>query len=433
MFTNAAIVGVLIAVTKLAGAVKVAVTARFFGAGDELDAYLIAYVLLAFFAEVVAGAFMPGFVPALIRVRSRDGEEAARRLAREGLGFVLAAMLAVTLLLALGGRWLLPLLASGFDPAKLDATNVILWGLLLWLPMGACGAAWRAVLNAHEIFAVPAAAAVLSPGIAIAFLYAGAARWGVAVLVAATLAGVAVEVAILGAAVMRQGYSIVPARSSGSPELAEVRRQYLPIVAGAVIASGCTLIDQAVAASMGSGSVSLLAYGTKIPSVLVAIGATAIATALLPEFSRHVHGGDWHHLRHSIRVSTAAIAVLGVPAVALLVWTSDASVRLFFQGGAFDAATAARVTAVQSWAMLQVPGAMLAVIAIRIANALSVNALIVRAGAVALVINTVGDLWLSRVMGVAGIALADSVGQLTLFAALGALLYWREPRLFRER
>jgi putative peptidoglycan lipid II flippase len=431
IFTNAATVGALIAAVKVGGAVKVAVTARFFGASDELDAYLIAFALLAFLSEVVCGAFIPSFVPALIGVRSARGLEAARPLAGEGLGFVLAAMMAVSAAVAVGGRAVLPLLASGFSPEKLALTNLLMWGLLLWLPMAACCAAWRAVLNAHEVFAVPAAAALPGPLIAIAFLYAGAAHWGAGALAAATVLGVAVEAAILGWAVRRLGYPLRPAFAGWSHDLAGVRRQYARIIAAVVIVSGGLLVDQAVAASMGSGSVSMLAYGTKLCGVLVAIGATAVATALLPEFSRCAHQQDWPRLRHAVRVSAGAVVLLMVPVTALLMATSRETVRLYLERGAFDAAETVPVAVVQQWALLQVPVAMLAILAVRLANALSANALVLRAGAAAFAVNAAADLVLSRLMGVAGIALAGALAQAVLLAGLAAMLYRREPRLFR--
>jgi len=116
VFTNAALVGVLASAAKLAGAAKVMVTARFFGAGDQLDGFVIAFLLPAFFTDIVAGSFGSSFVPAFIRVRSAQGDAAARMFARTGLALVLSAMLVVGLLLAAGGPWLLPLFGSSFSP-----------------------------------------------------------------------------------------------------------------------------------------------------------------------------------------------------------------------------------------------------------------------------------------------------------------------------
>jgi putative peptidoglycan lipid II flippase len=431
VFTNAALVGVLATAAKLAGAAKVVVTARYFGAGDQLDAFVIAFLLPAFFTDIVAGSFGASFVPAFIRVRSNQGEAAARLFARTGLALVLSAMLAVSVLLAAGGPWVLPLLGSSFSAEKLRITTSLFLALILWIPMGACIATWRAVLNAHSAFALAAAAPLTTPLATIAFLYAGANRWSVYTLCWGTLAGVTIETAILGWGVHRLGIPILPAWRGWTPEMSAIRGQYVPLLAGSLFAALCPLIDQAVAGSLGSGSVSALAYGTKLGSVLAAISATAIATAVLPEFSRLAAQRDWSHLRHTVRVHSAGIAVVALPAVAAIIWLSAVIVRTFYQGGAFDASAARVVTSVQQFALLQVPFAILFVVAGRLAVAVSATAVIIRASLITVAATVVGDLVLARTMGIAGIPLAGALAHAVALASLVYFLYRREPRLFR--
>ncbi len=431
VFSNAALVGVLITTAKLAGAAKVVVTARYFGAGDQLDAFVIAFLLPAFFTDIVAGSFGSSFVPAFIRVRSDQGEAAARLFARTGLALVLGAMLAVSALLAAAGPWLLPLLGSSFPAEKLRLTTSLFLALILWLPMSACIAAWRAVLNAHNAFALAAAAPLTTPLATIAFLYAAADRWSVYTLCWGTLAGVALETLLLGWGVQRLGIPILPAWRGWTPEMSAIRGQYVPLLAGTMFAALCPLIDQGVAGSLGSGSVSDLAYGTKLASVLAAVSATAIATAVLPEFSRLAARQDWSHLRHTVRVHSAVIALLAVPGAALMIWLSAPIVRTFFEGGAFDASAARMVTGVQQFALLQVPFAILFVVAGRLAVAVSATALMIRASLIAVAATTVGDLVLARAMGIAGIPLAGALSHALALASLVYFLYRREPRLFR--
>ena len=63
-------VGSLAILVKLIGAVKVAVTARFFGVNSELDAYLIAFLLPSFFADVFSGSISSALVPTFLRTQS---------------------------------------------------------------------------------------------------------------------------------------------------------------------------------------------------------------------------------------------------------------------------------------------------------------------------------------------------------------------------
>jgi putative peptidoglycan lipid II flippase len=435
-WANAATVGFLTSLVKLAGAVKIVATARYFGAGDELDAFLTAFIAPSVLADVVAGTFTPVLVPALIRTGAEHGFDAARRLARSAAGLALGAMLVVACALAVAGRWILPLLGTSFAKDKLALTQTLFLGLLCWLPLGALISCWRAVLNSHNSFALAAGVPLATPLVTLIFLYGGATRWGVYALCAATLTGVLIECLILAAAIRRLGYPVwpgallLPPGKRWTPELNALGRAYLPLMAGALISSASLLIDQAFTGALGPGAVSALAYGTKLAAVLLSVTAAGIATAVLPEFSAMAAADQWERLRRSVLTHSVMAILLIIPVALVLILLSGPIVHVFFEGGRFDAAAARLVSVVQQCALIEAPFAILFAIASRLANSLSANELLVRAGVAALAVNLMGDWLLSRWMGVAGIALSTSIARAVSLAVLAALLYRREPRVF---
>jgi len=247
------------------------------------------------------------------------------------------------------------------------------------------------------------------------------------------LAGVIVETLLLGWGVHRLGIPVVPAWRGWTPEMSGIRRQYIPLLIGTLFAALCPLIDQAVAGSLGSGSVSALAYGTKVASVLAAIAATALATAVLPEFSRQAADDDWSHLRHTVRVHFTVMVLIAIPAVTAMMALSAFIVRTFFEGGAFSATATQAVTSVQQYALLRAPFAVLLVVAGRLAIAISATSLLIRASLITVAATAVGDLVLVRTMGITGIPVAGALAHALAFASLVYFLYRREPRLFRAR
>ncbi len=417
VFGDAATVGALTSAAKLAGAVKVMVTARFFGTSDVLDAFLIAFLLPSFISDVVAGSFTPSLVPLLVRTQT------AHHLIRGALAFALSAMLAAAVGLGLTGRWLLPLAGSSFSAEKLHLATALFFGLLFWLPMSACIATWRAVLNANRSFALAAIAPLTTPLVTVILLYTFAQRYGVAVLCVGTVGGIATECLLLARAVRCMGYPIGPSwQHWNSPELESLRRQYLPLAASAVISSACVVVDQSVAGRLGPGKVSALVYGNKLAAVLLAVAAQAVSTAVLPAFSRLAAVRDWRRLRQSVLVYSGAVTLLMIPLTAVLVVFSGPLVRAFFQHGAFQAPATQLVAEVQRFALLQAPLAILLAIATRLTSALSANGLLVWMGAAALIADVVLDVAFSRWLGVAGIALASPAVSLVSLCVLVVLL-----------
>jgi putative peptidoglycan lipid II flippase len=440
VLTNAALVGALMSAAKLAAAVKVVVTARFFGTSDDLDAFLTAFTVCTIVSEIVGTSFTTALIPALVRTRESLGDRMTNHFVSYSLTVSVAATMAVCLALGLSRNILLPIFGSSFSPAKLQTTAALFVALLFWLPLNAASSAWRAVLNAHSRFALPAAALLITPLLTLAFLYAGAARWGVWVLCVGTLVGVALESAVLAAGVKSLGYSITPAWrlplrkiAAQFPEWSFLSVQYVPLVAVAAITYSSALVDQAFVGALGSGTVSALAYGTKLVAVLIVVAAAGVGTAVLPEFARLAAARNWPWLRHVTLAYAGAACALMIPVTALLVWFSEPIVRLFFQGGAFDAETTKLVARVQQFALLETPVGILIALGSRMATAVSASSLLAKAGAAALAANTLGDWVLSRKFGVSGIALASPISQLIGLIVLVAMLHHREPRLFAGR
>src|SRR5712692_8190411 len=95
IFADTLTVGTFLSLVKVAGAAKVIVTARFFGTADALDAFLIAFLIPAFVADVAAGSLSPSLIPTFIEVRDKSSRAVAERL----YSSVLAASTALLALL----------------------------------------------------------------------------------------------------------------------------------------------------------------------------------------------------------------------------------------------------------------------------------------------------------------------------------------------
>ena len=122
----AAGLGVATVLVKLLALAKDWLVARSFGAGDELDAFLVAFLLPSYAVAVVAHSFGPAFLPSYIRIRQQNDRDVAGQLATAALLAALGVLLVVTLGMVLSAPWILPLVGSGFDAAKLALAGRLL-------------------------------------------------------------------------------------------------------------------------------------------------------------------------------------------------------------------------------------------------------------------------------------------------------------------
>jgi putative peptidoglycan lipid II flippase len=190
--------------------------------------------------------------------------------------------------------------------------------------------------------------------------------------------------------------------------IARVRAQYLPAVAGALLMSATSVIDQTMATWLPSGSVSMLGYGTKLSAVMMSVGAIALSTTLLPRLSELVAREDWRAIRQLERRVATVILGLTIPATIVLLLASEPIVRLVFQRGAFTSVETSMVARVQSAYMLQLPVHLLGILYVRLISALHANRLLTIGSAINLGVNVLLNLLFMRWFGVVGIALSTA-------------------------
>jgi len=416
-------IGALTACVKLSGALKTVIVARAFGAGDAVDAYLMAFLIPSFAGDVLAGAIAPSLLPILVEVKERQGSRRARNLASSVLASATALPLVVALLVALLSSPAMHFFASGFPAAKLKVTHTLLFWMLPILPLSAVTATFRTVLNAEEHFAAPALAPVATPAAIVAAIYFFGGTWPLA---AGTLTGALLEVALLAAALWRFDLLVMPRWHKGS-EAHRVFREYAPVAASYLILGGSSIVDQSLAAALGSGSVSALNYGTRLVAVIVSVGSSSLGTAILPRFSKLAAVGRWEDLRSAFRSLAWLSLSIAIPVTLLLALCSQPLVRLLFQRGAFTLSASQLVGRVQLFSLLQIPFSVLLVLLIRIVWSLKVNRLLFRLAVFSLIANVVFDLALMKWLGVAGIALSTTLVHASSLAYLSWALFRAKP------
>jgi putative peptidoglycan lipid II flippase len=422
VLASAAMLGSMVVLVKLAAFAKDWLVARRFGASDELDAFLVALVIPSYAVVVLAQSFGMAFMPTYIRVAHRDGAAAARRLATSALLTGAAALFAITLVLAVAARYLLPLIGTGFDESKLALAASLFYVLSGVLIASGISTILAAVLNAGERFAVASLAPLAVPLVTVLVFWFGQVRYGIYALAAGTLCGFVCETLILSVAAFCRGLLAWPHGSGFDASLRFIGRQYVPVAIGSLLMSSSLVVDQSMAASLGSGSVSVLNYGNKIVALVLGVIAVSLSTVLFPRFSRLIAEGRLAELTHTLRVFGALIVLVSIPLIIVLAILSEPIVRLVFERGAFTPETTAAVSEVQRWLLPQIPFYVLVMVGYRLLSALDGNALLLRIGALNLFMNVTGNLVFMHWFGVKGIAMSTSlvyvVATLATFTAI---------------
>lgn len=382
------------------------VLANNFGVSEVVDAYVVAFLVPKFLLIVVADAFAVAFLPSYMTAKEAEGRRGAGALLVKATIALALGLLVLAMALAVARPVVLELLAPNFAQEKLELTSSLFLLLLPVLVLSGCSRLWTMALNAGEHYAVTSLVPAVVPLVGIISLVA-VPGLGIQALAVGTVAGSAIETAILAARVR------LPQPASGRQiapmALRRTLQDWWPLALSSSLMASTILVDQLMAARLGAGSVSTLAFGNKLVMFMVGIGSVALSAALFPRFASLVVTRDWAQLGASLRTWTRIVTMVSVPVTLILILLSPLIVSVAFERGDFSATDTAAVAGVQALYLVQLPFYLVATLCVRVLNALGCNRWLTAVASVSVVLNVIGNLALTPLLGVSGIALSTSL------------------------
>jgi putative peptidoglycan lipid II flippase len=426
---SAGVAGVATLTSRVLGLVRDQVLAALFGAGNEMDAFNVAFRIPNLVRDLFAeGAMSAAFVPAFTRHLTLRGKPAAWRLGNN----VINAMLIVTMAFVAAGiifaRPLVTMYAGDYAavPGKLELTVDLTRVMLPFLTTVAVATVAMGMLNSLHHYFVPA----LSPAmfnvatITCAILLVpvmpsfGLPRI-MAIAIAVVLGGIG-QVLVQWPALRAEGFRYAPHLDRHDPALRDVVMLMGPGTIGLAATQINIFINTLLATSQGTGAVSWLTYAFRLMYLPIGLFGVSIATAALPAISRHAARDDLAGIRTTVSRSLAMMMMLNVPATIGLIVLARPIVALLFEHGRFTAAdTNATAAAVRLYAVGLV-GYSAARIASPTFYALRQSRTAVAISIAAIAANVLFSLTLVTWLGFRGLALATSLAAI----GNGGLLVW---------
>jgi putative peptidoglycan lipid II flippase len=432
---SAGLFGLATMASRILGLVSTQVLAFYFGAGDAMDAFRVAFRVPNLVRDLFAeGAMSAAFVPTFTQELAAGGKPQAWALANR----VITALVLVTGLLVVAGLvFAYPLIrafAADFDevPGKLELTVMLARIMLPFLTLVALAAVLMGMLNALGHFFIPA----LSPAmfnvatiLIVVVLVPVAPEIGVhpIVLVAiATLVGGLGQLVVQWVPLRREGYSYRPVLGFDDPALRRVLLLMGPGTIGMAATQINVLVNTQFAAGEGTGAVSWLDYAFRLMYLPIGLFGVSIAAASTPALARLAAGSDLARMRGTIGSAIGLMLVLNIPATVGLIALAAPIVTLIFEHGRFTAAdTLATARALQFYAIGLVAYSVVRIITPAF-YALHLSRIPVTASIVSVVANVVFNLILVNLMGYAGLALGTSLAAMVNAAVQ---VWWLRRRL----
>ncbi len=399
-------------VSRLLGLLRDVVIGAQFGTSGNYDAYVAAFRIPDIIYTLIAGGILvSAFVPTFTDYLAKEDRSGAWRLASAVINLVIIVMIIAAVIAAAFAEPIVHyLLAPGFSP-EAQALTVQLMRLLLIPPIiFAISGVVMGILYAHQSFWLP--------GLAPSMYNLGIIFGAIALAPFLDVYGLAIG-AIIGAllhllvqvpGLRRVGmqYSTrLAVRDSG---VQEVTRLMLPRMFGVAVVQLNFLVETSLASLLKiEGAVSALNYAWRVMLVPQAVVAQSVATAAFPTFADQYARGQLQQLRSSLAATIRSILFIAIPASIGLLVLCQPIIQLVFERGKFTEESTLLVAAALGAYALGLIGHSGVEILARAFYALHDTKTPVLLGVLALGINLAMSLALINVLGITGLALANTI------------------------
>jgi putative peptidoglycan lipid II flippase len=341
----AGVVGLAVLCSRVLGLIREQVFAALFGGGRIMDAFTIAFripnLLRDLFAE---GALSTAFVTVFSKTVVLKDDAAAWQLANKVATLAAITLSVITLLGIAFAPQLVALLAPGFTGDKAALTVTLTRIMFPFILLVSLAALVMGMLNAKNVFGVPAMAS--------SFFNLGSIAGGVLLglwldphfgprailgLAVGTLLGGALQLGVQLPALRRQGYRYRADLGWRDPGVGAILRLMGPSVVAASSTQVNVLVNSVFASQLGDGPTYWLNIAFRLMQLPLGVFGVALGTVALPLLSRLAASDNMPAFRSELARGMRLAFLLTIPASVGLIVLAEPIMSVLYQHGRFDA------------------------------------------------------------------------------------------------
>lgn len=324
--------------SKVTGFGKLLLVTRLFGAGEAADAYLAANQLPELFYEMLSGgALAAALIPVYAGYLLRGATAERRAFANTAITLVLLGLAALCAPAALVAPWLARVvLVPEFSAANQQLTAELMRLLLIAMTIVGVSAAFSALLNAHQHFALPAFSTVVIDLGQIAGLWLLAPQIGILGAAWGSLLGALLHLGVQIPALVAHGIGWRPQLAWRLDGVRETLRLMGPRVATMGLVQAADLGVIRLASALPPGSLSGYYYALLVIILPGSLFGWAIGSVIFPTLAERHLQGDVDGARALAGQALRVLWALLIPSAVGLVLLGRPGVAFLFERGAFD-------------------------------------------------------------------------------------------------
>lgn len=399
----------LIAVfSKALGFLRDITLSYFYGASNISDAYLISQSIPVVIFTFVGIAISTGYIPMYTRVEQELGERDGNRYTNNLINILVIICTSIVTLGLLFAEEIVRVFASGFEGETLALAVQFTRISLFCIYFIGLVSIFSGFLQLKGNYTLPALVGFPLNLFIIMTIILSFNRDTIILPIGVVLAYFA-QLVLLMPSAYKRGYRFELIANLKDKYIVQMAYLTLPVIIGGSVNRINALVDRTIASQLSVGGISALSYSNKLDEFIQGIFVTPICTTMYPVMTKMAVENNIRGLRKAVSEIISSVSILLIPATVGSMVFAEPVVRFLFLRGAFDL----RAVHMTSDALIFYSIGMISFgfreILSRAFYSLQDTKTPMINATIAMIINIVLNVILSKYMGIGGLALATSI------------------------
>lgn len=394
---------------KLVAITRQVVLTYCFGASTTTDAYILSQTIPNTLFLLVSSAIGVSFMPIFNQICNEKNDNEAEFFTTRMVNSVLIIASVIVVVTMLFSRKIIFVFASGFDneTARL-AANYLRLSIFSIYFIGMCGI-FSAYLKIKGDYFSPSIIGIVLSIVEIVSCVLAYYFNDIILAIGITAASMAQFLVVFVAAI-RKGYRRHRKIGIWDEYIKRAILMSFPIMLGLGVDEINVIVDKTIASGFQMGSISALNYANTLVSIVHNVISVSINTVLFTEVSRLAAEDNRKEIALRIHESLHNALLLLIPSTVGLIIFAQPIIQIMYERGNFThESTLLTAGAMAFYALYIIPNGV-RLISQSFFYAYGKTKFCMYVGFIAVAVNTTLNLYLSRIMGINGLALATSVG-----------------------
>ena len=310
------------------------VLSNFFGTTYVIDAYNVANSIPGILFGGIFSAIGTAYMPIFSKITENESVGAGRKFTNQVISLLMIVSIICSVIGIIFSSFLVNIIAPGFDYETAKLSSTFLKVIFCYDLFSGITGILNSYLRYNGVFVRQILIAYINDiaiiiGAFIAFYF------GYIYLAIGVLCGHILNCIITTFVGRTKGYRFRFNFSLGEP-VKEIVALSIPVFIGSSVSQVNSFIDKFLASGLQEGSIAALGYGSLIPSSLVAISSSVIATILYPKISKAANTGQMDVLNDMVKRSITVAIMIVLPFSLGAMAFSDQIVQVIYERGAFS-------------------------------------------------------------------------------------------------